>query len=161
MKRPIRERSSGSASVTSSPWKTISPSVTSSDGWPMIALASVDLPEPFGPISAWISPLPTDRSTPLRISLSSARTCKFVISRSDIGVSVVFGKSSSARLDDGQRGGGRGSGRGGQGVRAARELDELRERRALQRADDPALDPHPQELGGACLRPIALVRARD
>ena len=49
MKRPARERSSGSASVMSSPLKVIVPSVTSSAGWPMIALASVDLPEPFGP----------------------------------------------------------------------------------------------------------------
>ena len=30
----------------------------------MIALASVDLPEPFGPISAWISPLPTAQVQP-------------------------------------------------------------------------------------------------
>jgi hypothetical protein len=52
MKRPMRERSSGSASVTSSPLNSIEPSVTSSEGWPMIALASVDLPEPFGPIRA-------------------------------------------------------------------------------------------------------------
>ena len=57
MNRPMRERSSGSASVMSSPLKVIEPSVTSSAGWPMIALASVDLPEPFGPIRAWISPL--------------------------------------------------------------------------------------------------------
>ena len=52
-----RERSSGSASVMSSPLKVIVPSVTSSAGWPMIALASVDLPDPFGPISAWTLPL--------------------------------------------------------------------------------------------------------
>ena len=56
MNRPARARSSGSASVMSSPLKRIWPSVTSRFGWPMIALASVDLPEPFGPISAWISP---------------------------------------------------------------------------------------------------------
>ena len=56
MNRPSRARSSGSASVMSSPSKRICPSVTSRFGWPMIALASVDLPEPLGPISAWISP---------------------------------------------------------------------------------------------------------
>ena len=56
MKRPMRARSSGSASVMSSPLKRIWPSVTSRFGWPMTTLASVDLPEPFGPISAWISP---------------------------------------------------------------------------------------------------------
>ena len=57
MNRPMRARSSGSASVMSSPLKRIWPSVTSRLGWPMIALASVDLPEPLGPMSAWISPL--------------------------------------------------------------------------------------------------------
>ena len=72
MKRPIRARSSGSASVMSSPLKQIVPSVTSRFGWPMITLASVDLPDPFGPISAWISPFETSRSRPLRISLSPA-----------------------------------------------------------------------------------------
>ena len=59
MNRPARARSSGSASVMSSPSKRIWPSVTSRFGWPMIALASVDLPEPFGPISAWNSPVRT------------------------------------------------------------------------------------------------------
>src|ERR687896_197976 len=36
--------------------------------------ASVDLPEPLGPISAWISPLSSDRSSPLRISRPSTST---------------------------------------------------------------------------------------
>src|SRR5204863_107658 len=35
----------------------------------MIEFASVDLPEPLGPMSAWTSPRETRRSTPLRISL--------------------------------------------------------------------------------------------
>ena len=52
MNRPMRERSSGAASVMSSPLKLIVPSVTSRLGWPMIALARVDLPDPLGPISA-------------------------------------------------------------------------------------------------------------
>ena len=52
MNRPERERSSGSASVMSEPSKEMSPSVTSSAGCPMIAFARVDLPEPFGPMSA-------------------------------------------------------------------------------------------------------------
>ena len=59
MNRPMRARSSVAASVMFSPPQMISPSVTSRLGWPMITLASVDLPEPFGPISAWISPPPT------------------------------------------------------------------------------------------------------
>ncbi len=52
MKRPIRDRSSTSASVMSLPLKVIVPSVTSSAGWPMIAFARVDFPEPFGPMRA-------------------------------------------------------------------------------------------------------------
>ena len=88
MKRPARERSSGSASVMSSPLKVIVPSVTSSAGWPMIALARVDLPEPFGPISAWTLPFSTSRSRPRRISLSSALTCRLRISSSANSCSV-------------------------------------------------------------------------
>src|SRR5579872_6082399 len=34
----------------------------------MITWASVDLPEPLGPITAWTWPLSTERSTPRRIS---------------------------------------------------------------------------------------------
>ena len=89
MKRPIRERSSGSASVMSWPLKAIVPSVISRPGWPMIALASVDLPEPFGPIRAWIDPASTSRLTPLRISLSSAVTCRLRISSSANSTPVV------------------------------------------------------------------------
>src|SRR3954447_9600650 len=160
MKRPIRERSSESASVMSWPLKRIEPSVTSSEGCPMIAFASVDLPEPFGPISAWISPLPTDRSTPFRISLSSALTCRSRISISDIGLRLSESGKCSTGLDDGQRGGA-GPRRGNRHrVGTARELDELRERCALERLDDAALHPHPQQLRGAGLGPVALVRAR-
>ena len=82
MKRPACERSSGSASVMSSPLKVIVPSVTSSAGWPMIALARVDLPEPFGPIRAWTLPFSTSRSRPRRICLSSTLTCRLRISSS-------------------------------------------------------------------------------
>src|ERR671933_296105 len=95
----------------------------------MTALASVDLPEPLGPISAWNSPERTCRSTPLRICLSPAETCRFLISMSAMDLQ---GSSRS-----------RGSGR--------RELDELRERGALQRADDAHLHARPQQLGGAVL----------
>src|SRR5215212_8334805 len=51
----------------------------------MIVEASVDLPEPLGPMSACSSPLLTDRSTPRRISRSSTRTCRLRISRSAKG----------------------------------------------------------------------------
>ena len=53
---PAFARSCGSASVMSSPLKTIVPSVISYEGCPSRVFASVDLPEPFGPISAWTSP---------------------------------------------------------------------------------------------------------
>src|ERR687885_2742553 len=127
MKRPLRARSSGSAAVMSSPSKRIWPSVTSRFGWPMIALASVDLPEPFGPMSAWNSPSRTCRSTPLRICLSPAETWRFLISRSAMDL----------------QGSCRRSGR--------REVHELGERGALQRADPAHLHARPQQLGGAVL----------
>src|SRR3954470_10975905 len=84
-KRPACARSSGSASVRSSPLNVIVPSVISYSGWPMIVEASVDLPEPLGPMSACSSPLPMLRSTPRRISRSSTRTCRLRISRSANG----------------------------------------------------------------------------
>ncbi len=42
----------------------------------MTALLRVLLPEPLGPIRAWISPRLTVRSTPLRISFSPTFTCR-------------------------------------------------------------------------------------
>src|SRR5690349_3516208 len=135
MKRPARARSSGSASVISSPSKRIWPSVTSRPGWPMITLASVDLPDPFGPIIAWISPERTRRSTPLRICLSPAATCRLRISRSAMGLQSRFG------------------------VRCG-ELHELGQGRALQGLDDAHLHARPQKLGGAVLA-VGVVRARD
>src|SRR3954453_5816340 len=83
--RPRWARSSGSAPVMSSPLKAIEPSVTSYSGWPMIVEASVDFPEPLGPMSACSSPLLTLRSTPRRISRSSTRTWRLRISRSANG----------------------------------------------------------------------------
>src|ERR1700761_5660867 len=154
MNSPIRDRSSVSASVMSSPPHRIWPSVTSRLGWPMITLASVDLPDPLGPIRAWISPWPTRRSSPRRISLSPARAWRFRISSSGI---------VSVSLRGGTSGGGRGArdGRGRQRLDPAvlGELDELGERRVLQRADDPALDAGPQQLGGAASPGIRHVRA--
>src|SRR3954451_15690932 len=132
MNRPARARSSGSASVMSSPSNRIWPSVTSRLGWPMTALASVDLPDPFGPISAWNSPERTCRSTPLTMCLSPAEMWRFSILRSAMEL--------------------QGAGRGGC------EVDELGQRRPLQRLDDADLDAGPQELGGAVLA-VGVVRA--
>src|SRR5215210_6103887 len=128
MNRPARARSSGSASVMSSPSKRTWPSVTSRPGWPMIALASVDLPDPFGPIIAWISPERTWRSTPLRICFSPAATCRFLISRSamDLQVGLLIGMPARSG-----------------------ELDELGQGRALQGLDDAHLHAGPEQFRGA------------
>src|SRR6478736_1938457 len=96
----------------------------------MIALASVDLPEPLGPISAWNSPSRTWRSTPLRICLSPAATWRFRISRS--AMDLQWGDGGGSR--DG-----------------AGELDQLGQGGALQRADHAHLHARPQQLGGAVL----------
>src|SRR3954447_10114100 len=133
--RPACARSSGSASVMSSPLKVMVPSVISYEGWPMIVEASVDLPEPLGPISAWISPLLTSRSTPLRISRSSTRTCRLRISRSAICL-----------LRD----------RFGRGLGY-----EFGKRGVLQRAHDREAHAGPQQLGRAAVVRIGLARAHD
>src|SRR4051795_7249556 len=100
----------------------------------MIAFARVDLPDPFGPIIAWISPERTWRSTPLRICLSPAATCRLRISRSAMvdlqGLFIWCG-----------------------------EQDELGQGGALQRLDDAHLHAGPQKLGGAVLA-VGVVRAR-
>src|SRR5512133_2778986 len=99
----------------------------------MITLARVDLPEPLGPIRARISPLSTVRSRPLRIFFSPAETCRFRISSSAIWLQVgcagcgepgLRGARDGADLRDGG---------------PLREVDELGERRALERADHAAL----------------------
>src|SRR5215218_579513 len=132
MKSPATARASGSASVMSTPSKRICPSVISRFGWPMIALARVDLPDPFGPISAWNSPERTWRSTPRRMDFSPALTCRLRISRSAM---VSLGQRKRSVV--------------------VGELDELGQRGALQRADDPHLHARPHQLGGA----VALIRA--
>src|SRR3954469_3602799 len=145
MKSPRRARSSGSSSVMSWPRKRTCPSVTSSAVLPMIALASVDLPEPLGPMSAWTSPFSTARSRPFRICLSPAATWRLRISSSDTHDFLDVG---------GDRG------VGGDGARRRREGHEVGQGRARQRADDAALDARPEQLGGAALV-AADVRAED
>src|SRR5688572_10854909 len=101
----------------------------------MIMLASVDLPEPFGLMRAWILPFSTLRSRPLRIAFSPALPCRFRISRPAISL-----RNPVEVVEAVPHGDARGAGRnGGNGVFAHRELDEVRERRALERLDDPAL----------------------
>ena len=55
-KIPALPRTSGDQSVISSPRKRTDPEVTSYSGLPSSTEARVDLPEPLGPMRAWISP---------------------------------------------------------------------------------------------------------
>ncbi len=64
----------------SSPLNTIRPLVSSYAGFASSVLASVDFPEPFGPMSAWTSPGRADRVRPFRIGLPSAATARSSIS---------------------------------------------------------------------------------
>ena len=60
----------------SSPLNRMRPAVTSYSGEPSSVVASVDLPEPLGPMMAWTSPAATVRSTPgqdLGAALGGAR----------------------------------------------------------------------------------------
>src|SRR5262245_44383848 len=61
----------------------------------MIVFASVLLPDPFGPIRAWISPFFTSRLRPLRISLPSTATCRSRMTSSDVW--LMSSRSLSAR----------------------------------------------------------------
>src|SRR5215213_11577575 len=85
----------------------------------MSVFASVDLPDPFGPISACVSPRFTVRSTPWRISRSSVRTCRF---------SIWSVMSDGCDLPKG--------------------LDQVVQRHLVQGSDDGPLDAGPQKLGG-------------
>src|SRR5438094_5613064 len=93
MKRPSRARTSGVSSRRFLPSKSTSPPVTSYDGWPARTFASVDLPEPFGPMMAWTSPLLTVRLMPFRISLPSTDAYRFRISNIQLKLQkgMVFG----------------------------------------------------------------------
>src|SRR3954447_19825894 len=84
-KRPARARASTVIASTSWPSSVTDPEVTVYFGWPAIEYASVDLPEPLGPMIAWVSPSRIVSVTPLRISLPSSsvltETCRSLISR--------------------------------------------------------------------------------
>src|SRR5262245_54184143 len=84
MNRPMRARSSASFPSTDSPFHRISPAVTSYFGCPMSVFANVLLPEPFGPMSAWISPFFTSNERPFRISLPSTFTWRSFTIRSAV-----------------------------------------------------------------------------
>ncbi len=73
-KMPARPRSSGPQSAMSSPLKRSDPPVTTYSGLPISVDASVDFPDPLGPIRACTSPAPTVRVTPRRMSPVSRPT---------------------------------------------------------------------------------------
>src|SRR5215212_2710165 len=120
----------------------------------MIALASVDLPEPFGPIRAWIEPFSTSRLTPLRISLPSAVTCRLRISSSANSAPGFVSKLSLRRGDSDAL-------VGWCGRVLVGELDQLGQRRAGERLGDPALHARPEKLGRAGAVAVRLVRTGD
>src|SRR5207248_10594526 len=51
-------------------------------GWPISVCDSVDLPDPFGPITAWTSPLSIASETPFRICRPSTLARRSLISKS-------------------------------------------------------------------------------
>src|SRR5579875_3496579 len=65
--------------------------------------ARVDLPDPLGPMIAWVSPDATARSTPFRISFASSPvptvTRRSRISSFDIRSVLLFGAEAQAGLD--------------------------------------------------------------
>src|SRR6195952_3047311 len=73
--KPARARASTVMASTSSPSRVTVPEVTWYFGWPASEYANVDLPEPFGPMIAWVSPELTVRSTPRRISCGPSSVC--------------------------------------------------------------------------------------
>ena len=87
-KMPALARSSGVILRMSSPSSSTWPESTMYFGWPASVYARVDLPEPLGPMMAWVSPELTVRFTPLRIGLmpSLVSTCAYrsLISRVDM-----------------------------------------------------------------------------
>ena len=87
-KRPARARSSTVISKTFAPSRVTSPPVIVYLGCPAIEYASVDFPEPLGPMIACVSPLFIVKSTPRKISRippsAFTETCKFLITRAVI-----------------------------------------------------------------------------
>src|SRR5690606_102653 len=154
--RPARARSSTLMARTSSPSSVTVPDVTSYLGWPARAEARVDLPEPFGPMMACVSPDLMVRSTPRRIgfgpSLVSTLTCRSRISRVDISGSPNDSKVSGREKWGSGRNGDRGvdvdedlvafHGDRIDGHRPGRgQLQRLAGAQVELRAVQPALDP--------------------
>src|SRR5215510_9494792 len=73
-----------------------SPEITWYCGCPASTFAKVDLPEPFGPMMAWTSPLLTFRLMPFKISLPSTEAVRLRISNIHNSKKMVFGFGSLA-----------------------------------------------------------------
>src|SRR5207244_8192396 len=97
---PIWARRSGLRTVMSWPLNRIWPSVPLYPGRPMITFASVDFPDPFGPMMAWTSPWGTTRSIPFRICLPSTSTRSPRTSRVTVSFSVSVCATSILQLDE-------------------------------------------------------------
>src|SRR5437016_1278652 len=93
MKTPSRARTSGDSSRRFLPSNSTSPRVTSYDGCPASTFASVDLPEPFGPMMACTSPLLTLRLMPFRISLPSTEAYRSRISNKSFSLRKLLALS--------------------------------------------------------------------
>src|SRR5450759_1962879 len=123
----------------------------------MRAYASVVLPDPFGPMIAWTSPLPTTRSIPWRISVSGAAmgaTWRSRISRY-WSLTVGLGSWVVARVDVPRWSDGDG------GALADAELDQVGYRDqvgkggGVQDAADGVADLHPEVVHGARTQALA------
>ena len=77
---PSWARSSGFMARRSLPLNTAVPPVTSYNGLPTSTALSVDFPEPFGPMMAWVSPSLMVRLIPFNISLLPILACKSLTS---------------------------------------------------------------------------------
>src|SRR4051812_41565095 len=127
---PARPRRSGGAWVTTHSPMAIEPAVTARS--PESRLIRVDLPAPFGPMTAWISPVRTSRET-------SATACS--PPKRFVSPSARSAASGMAGLAGGQRLGGRPRPRhAGRGLEGHLEelADALREEEH-DRDDDQAL----------------------
>src|SRR3546814_14567896 len=98
MAMPSVRASRGERMTTGSPLQRISPPLGAR--MPNSIFTSVDLPAPFSPSRAWISPDAISRSMPVQ----AAKSPKYFVSpRTEDRKSVVEGKSVSVRVDLGGR----------------------------------------------------------
>ena len=77
IKIPARALFSGDHSTIDSSLYSISPFDITYPSLPVITFERVLFPEPFRPITAWISPGPMLRSTPFNISFPEIPACSF------------------------------------------------------------------------------------